>query len=142
MTILSSKTGNPVWYYETKNPIRIAPTVGGNMVLAQTIANELLAIDATTGKELWHYESEAEGTTLVGGANPAYDVEQDLIVAAFSNGELRAFKASTGSPLWADWLYSSKKSTPLASINTIKANPVIGKSLVFAAGHSNTPRPR
>jgi len=134
---LEIKTGSPVWYYETKNPIRIAPTVGGNMVLAQTIANELLAIDATTGKELWHYESEAEGTTLVGGANTAYDVEQDLIVAAFSNGELRAFKASTGSPLWADWLYSSKKSTPLASINTIKANPVIGKSLVFAAGHSN-----
>ena len=133
---LDMKTGTPVWYYQAQNPIRISPTVGGNIVLAQTIANELLALDAVTGKELWHYASEAEATTFVGGANPAYDSEQDLIVAAFSNGELRAFKASTGSPLWADWLYSSKKSTPLASINSIKANPVIAGSVVFAAGNN------
>ena len=133
---LDMKTGTPVWYYQAQNPIRISPTVGGNIVLAQTIANELLALDAMTGKELWHYDSEAEATTFVGGASPAYDSEQDLIVAAFSNGELRAFKASTGSPLWADWLYSSKKSTPLASINSIKANPVIAGSVVFAAGNN------
>ncbi len=134
---LDMKTGNPAWYFEAQNPIRIAPTVGKNMVLVQTIANELVALDAADGKELWHYESEAEGTTLVGGASPAFDEEQDLIVAAFSNGELRAFKASTGSPLWADWLYSSRKSTPMATINTIKANPVIAGNTVFAAGYNN-----
>lgn len=134
---LDMKTGNPVWYYQAKNPFRIAPTVGRDYVLVQTIANELLALNANDGKELWHYDSEAETTTLVGGASPAYDAEQDLIVAAFSNGELRAFKATTGSPLWADWLYSSKKSTPLASINSIKANPVIDNNIVFAAGNNN-----
>jgi len=133
---LDMKTGTPVWYYQAQNPIRISPTVGEGMVLVQTIANELLALDALTGKELWHYDSESEATTFVGGANPAYDSGQDLIVAAFSNGELRAFKASTGSPLWADWLYSSKKSTPLASINSIKANPVIAGNVVFAAGNN------
>lgn len=134
---LDMVTGNPVWYFEADNPIRIAPTAGSDMVLIQTIANKLVALDAQKGTELWHYESEAEGTTMVGGASPAYDEEQDLIVAAFSNGELRAFKASTGSPLWADWLYSSRKSTPMAAINTIKANPVIAGNTVFAAGHSH-----
>lgn len=134
---LNIDTGEPVWYYEAQNPIRIAPTVDGNMVFVQTIANELVALDASSGNELWHYESEAENTTVVGGASPAYDEEQDLLIAAFSNGELRAFKASTGSPLWADWLYSSRKSTPMATINTIKANPVIAGSVVFAAGQSN-----
>lgn len=134
---LNMRTGEPVWYYEAQNPIRIAPTVDGGMIFVQTIANELAALDATNGQLLWHYESEAENTTMVGGASPAYDTEQDLVIAAFSNGELRAFKASTGSPLWADWLYSSRKSTPLATINTIKANPVIAGSVVFAAGQSN-----
>lgn len=134
---LDMKTGNPIWYFEAQNPMRISPTVDGNMLFVQTIANELIALDATTGQELWHYESEVEGTTMVGGASPAYDASQDLLIAAFSNGELRAFKATTGSPLWADWLYSSKKSTPLAAINTIKANPVIAGNAVFAAGQSN-----
>ena len=134
---LEMKTGKPIWYFETINPMRIAPTVDGNMLFVQTIANELIALDAMDGKELWRYDSEADGTMMVGGASPAYDAEQDLVIAAFSNGELRAFKASTGSPLWADWLYSNKKSTPLASINTIKANPVIAGNAVFAAGQSN-----
>lgn len=134
---LDVKTGNPVWFYEADNPIRISPTVDGNMVFVQTIANKLIVLDASTGDELWHYASEAEETTMVGGASPAFDVDQDLLIAAFSNGELRAFKASTGSPLWVDWLYSSRKSTPLATINTIRANPVIAGNAVFAAGQSN-----
>ena len=134
---LDMKTGTPVWFFGADNPIRIAPTVDGNMVFIQTIANKLIALDASTGNELWHYASESEGTTMVGGASPAFDVEQDLLIAAFSNGELRAFKASTGSPLWVDWLYSNRKSTPLASINTIRANPVIAGNAVFAAGQSN-----
>lgn len=134
---LDMKTGNPVWYFGAENPIRIAPTVDGNIVFVQTIANQLIALDALSGQELWHYASESEGTTMVGGASPAFDVEQDLVIAAFSNGELRAFKASTGSPLWSDWLYSNRKSTPLATINTIRANPVIAGNAVFAAGQSN-----
>ena len=134
---LEMRTGEPVWYYGNENPIRIAPTVDNNIVFVQTIANELIALDAANGAKLWSYESEVEGTTMVGGASPAYDVEQDLVVAAFSNGELRAFKATTGSPLWVDWLYSNRKSTPLASINTIRANPVIAGNVVFAAGQSN-----
>lgn len=134
---LDMHTGNPIWFFKSINPIRIAPTVDGNIVLVQTIVNELIALDATNGSELWHYASEAEGTTMVGGASPALDIEQDLLVAAFSNGELRAFKASTGSPLWVDWLYSSRKSTPLATINTIRANPVIAGNAVFVAGQSN-----
>ena len=134
---LDMREGKPVWFYEAKNPIRIAPTVSDNTIFIQTIANELVALDALKGTELWHYSSEAESTTMVGGASPAFDEEQDLLIAAFSNGELRAFKASTGSPLWADWLYSNRKSTPLATINTIKANPVIAGNVVFAAGQSN-----
>jgi len=134
---LNMRDGTPIWYYEATNPVRIAPTIDNNILFVQTIANELIALEASSGKELWHYESESEATTMIGGASPAYDSEQDLLVAAFSNGELRAFKASTGSPLWADWLYSSRKSTPLATINTIKANPVIAGNVVFAAGQTN-----
>ena len=134
---LDMKTGAPVWYYNAESPIHIAPTIDNNIVFVQTLSNKLVALDALNGSKLWTYESEAEGTTMIGGASPAYDVEQDLVVAAFSNGELRAFKATTGSPLWVDWLYSSRKSTPLAAINTIRANPVIAGNVVFAAGQSN-----
>ena len=134
---LNAENGQSAWFFDAGNPIHIAPTVDSNILFVQTIANELFALDAKSGEKLWHYDSEADATTMLGGASPAYDTEQDLLIAAFSNGELRAFKASTGSPLWTDWLFSSKKSTPMATINTIRANPVIAGSVVFAAGQNN-----
>ena len=130
-------TGKKVWFYNAGMPIRIAPTVANDRVLVQTIDNTLIALNAQTGTEEWRYKSAQEQTVLVGGASPAYDPYQDLIVAAFSNGELRAFKGSTGSPLWSDWLAAHARNNSLANINAVKANPVISGNVVYAAGHND-----
>jgi len=134
---LDMMTGKKIWFYNAEMPIRIAPTVANDRVLIQTIDNTLIALNAANGLEEWRYKSAMEQTTLVGGASPAYDPAQDLIVAAFSNGELRAFKGSTGSPLWSDWLAAHARTNSLANINAIKANPVINGNVVYAAGHND-----
>lgn len=134
---LDMKTGKQIWRFDEKAPIRIAPTVANGILFAQTIENTLLALDAQTGKEIWRYKTATEATTLVGGASPAYDPFQDVVVAAFSTGELKAFKASTGSELWSSLLVSYRRTQALASINGIKANPIIDGSVVYALGHSN-----
>ena len=134
---LNMITGDKVWFYNAGMPIRIAPTVANDRVLVQTIDNTLIALNAQTGTEEWRYKSAQEQTVLVGGASPAYDPYQDLIVAAFSNGELRAFKGSTGSPLWSDWLAAHARTNSLANINAIKANPVISGNVVYAVGHND-----
>lgn len=134
---LDMTSGKKIWFYNAGMPIRIAPTIANNRLLVQTIDNTLISLNATTGQEEWRYKSAMEQTTLVGGASPAYDPAQDLIVAAFSNGELRAFKGTTGSPLWSDWLAAHARTNSLANINSIKANPVINGDMVFAVGHND-----
>lgn len=134
---LDMMTGNKLWVYNAGLPIRIAPTVSDRYVFVQTIDNTLTALNAQTGTELWKYRSTKEATTLVGGANPAFDESNDVVVAAFSSGELRAIKASTGTPLWSVLLVSRKRVNSLASINTIKANPVIDNNVVYAVGNNN-----
>ncbi len=134
---LEMKTGKEIWRYDTEMPIRIAPTIQNNRLLVQTIDNTLIALDAFNGKEIWKYKTTTEATTLVGGASPAYSSEEDVAVAAFNNGELRAFKASTGTPLWSEMLISPKRTNSLAEITAIKANPIIDGDKVFAAGHSD-----
>lgn len=134
---LDMKNGQQLWRFDNPSPIRIAPTVAEGKIFVQTIENTLICLDAANGKELWRYKTATENTTLVGGASPAYDPEQDVVIAAFSNGELRAFKASTGSSLWGDFLVSHRRTNSLASINGIKANPVIDGEIVYALGHSN-----
>lgn len=134
---LDMVTGKKIWRYDANMPIRIAPTVSRGVLFVQTIDNQLIALNSADGSVLWDYKSPTEATTLVGGASPAYSPVQDVIVAAFSNGELRAFKASTGSPLWSDILASRKRTNSLANINAIKANPVIDGDRVYAMGNNN-----
>lgn len=134
---LDMVTGKKIWRYDADMPIRIAPTVNHGVIFVQTIDNKLIALNSADGSVLWDYKSPTEATTLVGGASPAYSPEQDIIIAAFSNGELRAFKASTGSPLWSDILVSRKRTNSLSNINAIKANPVIDGERVYALGNNN-----
>ena len=134
---LEMKTGQEIWRYDSDMPIRIAPTVQDGRLLVQTIDNTLIALNAANGQKIWEYKTTSEATTLVGGASPAYSSNDDVAIAAFSNGELRAFKASTGTPLWGEMLISPKRTNSLANITAIKANPIIDGDKVFAAGHSD-----
>ena len=134
---LDAQNGKVKWEYFAKTPIRIAPTVGGGKVFVQTIDNTLFALNAATGSEIWRYNAPKEETTKVGGAVSAYSEAADVLIAGFSNGELRALKASTGSPLWVDYLTSGRRINSLDDLNTIRANPVIAGEIVFAAGSNN-----
>ena len=134
---LDMKTGKQLWRYDTQTPIRIAPTVNANRVFIQTMENVLISLDATDGKLLWKDKTDFEATTLMGGASPAYSVDMDVVIAAYSNGELQAYKASTGTPLWVDLLVSKKRTNSLANITAIKANPVIDDDKVFAIGNNS-----
>lgn len=132
------KTGSEIWRYDAGTPIRIAPAVSSNHVFVQTIDNRLIAINTKTGEEVWNYEVMQEDTTLLGGASPTYDSDQDIVVAAFSSGDLQALKASTGSPLWTSVLVSNRYAAAQSSIAAIKANPVIDGERLYAIGNSKT----
>lgn len=134
---LDKHNGQQLWRFDTEMPFRIAPTTANGFVFVQTLDNTLLALNAESGKEMWRYRSVQENTTLVGGASPAYDAALDVVVAAFSNGELRAIKASTGTPLWSVLMVSRKRMNSLSSINTIKANPIINDGVVYAIGNNH-----
>ncbi len=134
---LDMKNGREIWRHDGNTPIRIAPTVANGLVFVQTIDNTLKVLDAENGNLIWDYKAATEDTTLVGGASPAYDPFQDVVIAAFTTGELKAFKASTGSELWSTTLASLRRTNSLSTINGIKANPIIDGDVVYAFGHTN-----
>lgn len=135
---LDINSGKEMWRYNASTPIRIAPTCSADKLFIQTIDNRLIALNTSDGEELWNYEILQEDTTLLGGASPALDIAQDILIAAFSNGEIQALKASTGSPLWNNFLISNKYAASQSAITAIKANPVIDNDKVYAIGNGHT----
>lgn len=133
---LDMTTGDILWTYDTKSPSRIAPTVDNDLVIVQTLDNGIYVLKVKDGSLLWKDKTETENTIIVGGAAPAYSFDKDLIVAAFSNGQIQAYKASTGTALWTEWLTPATTTEALAEITSVKANPIIDGEKIFVVGYN------
>ena len=134
---LNKTDGNIVWNHDIKSPIRIAPSVDGELVIVQSLDNGIFALNINNGKELWSDKLEEESTTMIGGGTPAYSVGKDLVIAVFSNGQVQAYKASTGTQLWSEWVVPASSTESLSDITAIKANPIIDNDVVYIVGYNS-----
>ena len=135
---MDAKTGKSKWRRVMESPIRIAPTVTDKMLLVQTVDNKLYALDKNNGQELWKFGVAQEDTVIAGGATPAYDAEENAVIAGFSNGEIIVLNATVGTPLWSSMLVSNKQVNSSTEINTIGAAPIVENGVIYAISNSDT----
>ncbi|MSP67346.1 MAG: pyrrolo-quinoline quinone [Alphaproteobacteria bacterium] len=130
---LNPETGAVLWRRPLAVPIRSAPTVAGGRVFVVTVENQLHALAADDGGPLWTHSGINEAAGLLGAASPAAD--GDIVVAAYSSGELFALRADTGRVIWSETLTIARRTGALAQINDIAGSPVIDRGLVLAVSH-------
>jgi outer membrane protein assembly factor BamB len=123
-----------LWHYTAGVPFRTGPTVDGARVFAVTNDNVLYALSAKTGAVLWSYVGVPEPAVMVGGASPA--VAGGIVVAAFSSGDLMAFRADDGGVMWTTPLVRPERSSAVGTITDIDGEPVIDRGRVFAISHA------
>ena len=131
---LDAGSGKELWRVNLPGPMRAAPTVAGGRVFAVTIDNQLHALTAADGEKLWSHAGITEVAGLLGGASPA--VEGDIVVAAYSSGEIAALRVENGRPVWADSLAAIRRVDALSNLADIRGNPVIDRGRVYAVSHS------
>lgn len=134
---MNTETGESLWRRVMESPIRIAPTVTAKMLLVQTVDNTLYALDRNNGKELWKFSVAQEDTVIAGGASPAYDADENVVVAGFSNGEIVVLNAVVGTPLWSSMLVANRQVSSSTDINTIGACPIVENGIIYAISNSN-----
>ncbi|GGE11953.1 pyrrolo-quinoline quinone [Polymorphobacter glacialis] len=128
-----SKTGAELWRKTLGAPLRGAPAVANNRVFVVTQDNQIFALNAEKGDELWTVAGTVEVAGLLGVGAPA--VAQDTVVVGFSSGELNALRAENGRTVWSDALARTGRSTAMAALSDIDASPVIDRGRVYAIGH-------
>lgn len=134
---LDTKTGKQTWRVDLNTLVRTAPNVCADKLIIQTLDNKLLILNTKDGSEIFKYETSSEDTILAGGAVPACSVENSIIVAGFSNGQIEAFNADIGYPLWTANLVNTKRGNFTTNINAIKASPIIDGEIVYAVGNND-----
>ena len=131
---LAAKTGKILWRQEVGIPFRTAPTARGNRIFAISITNKLFALNGQTGSILWTHSGIEESTNLLGGGSPAID--NGVVVAPYSSGELVALKVQNGQELWTDSLAGGRRSLGTTTLSSIRGRPIIDQNMVFAVSNS------
>lgn len=123
---LVPEDGTEKWRYPTRGPILESPVVSGDLLVVSNEADQVYALDRTTGKFRWHYKSDTpEEFTLRGHAGVVVDGE--LVYTGFSNGTLVALRAATGSVAWL----TSLKGEGTRFVD-VDATPALGGEHVYA----------
>ncbi len=130
---LDAATGAIIWRKTVGGPMRSAPTVHSGRVFAITVDNRLHALAAEDGRALWNHDGITETASLLGGASPA--VDQGVVVAPYSSGELVAMKVENGQVLWDDSLASMYRIDEISTLSHIRGRPVMDRGLVIAMSH-------
>lgn len=130
LVAVDAAKGDIKWRAKLTSPSRAAPTVTGGRVFVTTLSNSILSIDAKDGKVQWEFTGLASDTGLVGAASPA--ANDELVVPAFSSGEVYALRSGNGSVAWSDNLSNSLRLGGLSAMSDIRGLPVIDGNMVYA----------
>lgn len=134
---LNPQDGKVLWRRDIGTPLRTAPAVCNDKVIIQTLDNRVFALSTQNGNEIWKYNISAEDTVLAGSPAPACLPDKNLVVTGFSNGEIQAFNADIGYPLWSATLIDNSRINLSTDINAVKASPVIEHDTIYAIGHND-----
>lgn len=127
---ISALDGSLIWQKDLGKGIRSAPTAFADKLFIISMDNNLFALSADDGKTVWTYETPMEDTILLGASAPSG--KDNTVIAAFSGGDLFAFRAQNGIPVWSDTLFALGRNSFVSGLSSIKAPTVIDKGKVFA----------
>jgi outer membrane protein assembly factor BamB len=130
---LDEKDGKKVWEVDAPSPMRAPPSVSDGRVFTVTIDNQLVVYASDDGRRLWSNTGVEEAAGFLGGATPA--VLGDVVVAAYTSGDLLAFDVVTGRSLWSDNLAGRSGGSSVAALTDIRGRPVIDRDRVIAIGN-------
>lgn len=130
---LDATDGAQLWRQAVRIGIDAPPTVLDGRLFVRTMDNRLLALDALTGTPLWQHAGFVEPAGILGGAAPA--ATREVVIAAYSSGEVFALRYADGRPLWSDAVLRPRRTLAIGAISDITAAPVIDDDRVYVAGN-------
>lgn len=133
LLVVDPDSGKIIWRRTLPAPCRAAPTIMDNRLFLVTLDNRIMAFSTDDGTLLWEYSGLGETAGLLGAASPA--ASREVVIPAFSSGELYALRVENGSVAWSDNLSTSRRIGNLSSLSAIRGLPVMDKGMVFAVSY-------
>lgn len=131
---LDAQNGKLKWRISVGAPVRGAPAVSGETVVVLTADNQTLAYSTADGTPKWTHRGIRETAGYFSTTSPV--ISDDLVVAAYSSGELFVLRLDSGSVVWSDTLSAGVRTKAAAVFSGIDANPIVQEGVVVATSAS------
>ena len=125
--------GKALWKTQLSSEILSSPAVGQGMVVARSIDNRVVGIDAATGEKKWTVQRPSPPLTLRNA--PGMVVYEKDVIVAQPAGKLTSFLLATGAPRWEVEVGVARGATELERVTDIGGAPVIFESDVCAVSY-------
>lgn len=125
--------GKALWRHQLSSEILSSPAVGQGVVVARSIDNRIVGIDATTGQKRWTVQRTAPALTL--RSAPGMVVYDKDVIVAQPAGKLGAFLLATGAPRWEVEVGTARGATELERMTDIGGAPALFESDVCAVAY-------
>ena len=128
--------GKRLWKISIGVPVRGAPQASKNVLVVVTVDNQTLAFDAESGRSLWSHRGIRETAGYLSAISPV--VADDVVLAAYSSGEIVALRLESGTVLWSDTLINPERTRASDVLTGIDADPVVVDGMVYAVSTSGS----
>jgi alcohol dehydrogenase (cytochrome c) len=117
----------PKWMFSIPNASRlqVTPVVTGGLMYV-SVANECYALDAGSGREVWHYRRPVTRGTAAGGTNRGVATAGGRVFMETDNAHMIAINRFTGELIWDTELADSRQSYFATSAPLAVGNLIIG----------------
>jgi glucose dehydrogenase len=124
----------PAWIFQTEivDTMETSPIVVNGVMYVTTAFNHVYALDARTGRQLWHHKHEMGPITTYccGPNNRGVAVYEDMLYMGTLDAQLVALDAKTGKQVWAQQIADPE----LGYSETMAPTAVNGKILIGTNG--------
>lgn len=125
--------GKKLWSSQLSSEILSAPVVSQGIVVARSIDNRIVGIDAANGKTKWTVQKVSPPLTLRNA--PGMIVAGTDVIVAQPGGKLSSLILATGAPRWDVEVGISRGATELERVTDIGGAPVLFENEVCAASY-------
>lgn len=133
LVVLDVESGNELIRKEFPDIIRTKPVMADdNLLLVQTISNQVIAYNTKSSKLMWMHEG---GIEIISSRNHIHpELYNGYALVSYSSGEVVYLNASNGSELWRYSLSSSEElGLPNFEPSVIITKPIISGNFAYFA---------
>lgn len=133
---LNADTGEVNWTNTVAGEILAAPVSGEHLVVVNTGAGTLVALDEQTGEQRWVQEGDVPPLSLRGISRPA--ISNGGVIVGTASGKIQVNIVDSGLVAWETAITSPAGATELERIVDIDAAPLMYGGTIYTISYNGT----